>query len=63
LFSPAGQATTVVNGYQLRYYPSTQSYLGEKDGRVYYAGPLSGGNGLDLGNISIFLAQAKAAGY
>jgi hypothetical protein len=63
LFAPGGQATTAYAGYQMRYYPGTKSYLGVKSGRVYYSGPLSGGQGLELGSFSGFLSTAKAAGY
>ncbi len=63
LFAPTSQTTSDQAGYRLRYYRQTNSYLGVKDGQVYYSGPLSGGSGLSLGAFAPFLAQAKAAGY
>ncbi len=38
-------------------------YLGEKDGRLYYIGTLSGNQLLDIGAIADYLPQAQAAGF
>ena len=47
----------------MRYYATTGSDLAVKDGRVYYQGPLTGGQVADVGALADFLAQAKAAGF
>lgn len=64
LFSPALQTTKSFSGYTYRYYKITNSYLATSaDGHVYYVGALSNGQIMDVGLISAYLTQAKAAGY
>ena len=61
--APASQPSATAYGYYFRYYPQTVSYLGIKDGMLYYAGPASGGSILELGSVQDWLATAIAAGY
>jgi len=63
LFAPVGSETGVFEEYEYRYYPGTNSYLGHKDGRVYYLGPASGQQITDIGSYDDMLSQALAAGY
>lgn len=48
-------------GYYYRYYPGTNSYVGTKDGGVFYMGPDGVIQG--LGPLSTYSVQARAAGY
>lgn len=60
---PANSQTLSHQGYRYRAYDQ-QTYLGAKDGRLYYAGPLmSDGSLADLGELSFWLTRAQEAGY
>lgn len=59
LFNPKA-TTQSVAGYALRGYAGT-TYLGTKDGRVYFYNP--GLNLLDLGTLADFIKQASADGF
>lgn len=48
-------------GYYYRYYSGTNSYVGTKDGGVYYMGP--DGVIQSMGPLSTYTPQARAAGY
>jgi peptidyl-prolyl cis-trans isomerase A (cyclophilin A) len=61
--SPASQPSETAYGYYYRYYPDTISCVGIKDDLVYYAGPLSGGNIVELGTFADWFARADSAGY
>lgn len=63
LFAPAGSSTGLYEGYNFRYYSGTQSYLGTKDGRVYYLGPASNNQISDIGSYEELLNYALASGY
>lgn len=55
LFAPAA-STTVLEGYSVRYFSETQSYLGAKDGELWY---LSSPTGLlRVGLVSDFYAMS-----
>lgn len=58
LFSPAGYASQASPPYYYRYYLKTNAYLGvsSADNHVYYLPP--GGNLLDAGQLSTWLATA-----
>lgn len=62
LFESPGAASQSFGGYYYRYYPTTQTYLGTKDGEVWY---LDGQTGqlFRVGDIDDFLPAAAAAGY
>lgn len=62
LFEAPGAASQTLAGYYYRYYPVTQTYLGTKDGDVWY---LDGYTGmlLNVGRIEAFLPAAAADGY
>jgi hypothetical protein len=59
--SPGPSASGSGLGYYYRYYAGTNSYVGTKDGGVYYMG--SDGVIQSLGPLSNFTPQARAAGY
>lgn len=61
--APASQPSATAYGYDYRYYPDTVSCVGIKDDLVYYAGPLSGGNIVELGTFADWFALAGSAGY
>jgi cyclophilin family peptidyl-prolyl cis-trans isomerase len=50
-------------GYLYRYYPKTNSYLGTKDGKVWYLVPAIGSQIQELADLTYMLAAAEAAGY
>jgi hypothetical protein len=60
-FSPAKSPSKTLDIYYYRYYLSTDAYLGvsSADNHVYYIGPLSGGNLLDLGDLADWLKTAN----
>ncbi|WP_284619183.1 hypothetical protein [Aquabacterium humicola] len=62
-FLPKNPATASGAGYTYRYYPSTDEYVGAKDGRVYYFKPGITPAPQDVGALQQFLDQAKNAGY
>jgi len=59
--SPGPAASGNGLGYYYRYYPGTNSYVGTKDGGVFYMGPDGVIQG--LGPLSTYSVQARAAGY
>ena len=56
-YFPQHQASQNISGFYARYYPSTNTYLGTKNGRVYVNGTQFGGL-LDLGELGTWLQQA-----
>lgn len=50
-----------LQGYYYRYYPASQSYVGTRDGNVYYLSP----NGLIqfMGTLGSYSSQVRSAGY
>lgn len=62
LFEAPGAASQTLAGYYYRYYPVTQTYLGTKDGDIWY---LDGYTGMmfNVGRIEAFLPAAAADGY
>jgi cyclophilin family peptidyl-prolyl cis-trans isomerase len=50
-------------GYLYRYYPRTKSYVGTKDGKVWYLVPAIGNQIYELADLADMLALAQAAGY
>lgn len=59
--SPGGSTSGTQLGYYYRYYSNTQSYLGTRDGAVYYMGP--DGVIQNMGSLGSYLPQARNAGY
>jgi hypothetical protein len=59
---PAGATTDIWTRYYFRYYPSTNFYVGVKDGNVYYQGPTDS-QPVPIATLANFLAQAQAAGF
>lgn len=69
LFTPANPATQVLQGYQVRHYSGTDTFLGVKDGIVYGHGtvfasfPDSGGGIRRLGTLADFRAGMTVDGF
>ncbi len=61
--SPAGAASDNGLGYYFRYYAATNSYVGTKDGAVYYLVPAISNDITLLGSLAEWLAMAAAQGY
>lgn len=59
--SPSAAASGTQDGYYYRYYSGTQSYVGTRDGMVYYMGP----NGViqAMGSLVSYQSQVRSAGY
>lgn len=62
LLESPGAASQSLGGYYYRYYPTTQTYVGTKDGTVWYLDGYTGAL-LDVGSVDAFLGMAIAAGY
>lgn len=62
LLEAPGAASQSFDGYYYRYYPVTQTYVGTKDGTVWY---LDGPTGalLNVGSVADILRMAVDAGY
>ncbi|HEY0887456.1 MAG TPA: hypothetical protein VGE20_19325 [Ramlibacter sp.] len=60
---PAGAASGLWEGYIYRWYPATSSYVGVRDGNVYYMGPASNGDIQFMGTLADFAARAQGAGF
>jgi hypothetical protein len=63
LFSPYQPQSQTILGYYARYYSNTNTYLGTKNGRVYYYNANAGGMVFDVGSIEDYLPIAARAGY
>lgn len=50
-------------GYVCRYYAATNAYIGTRDSKLYYLGPESGQQILELGGVADWLDKAKRAGW
>lgn len=59
-FSPAAQPTQSLQGYLVRYYPDTNTYLGVRDGDVYVYGQVFGVGILRVGRLSEFIEVSPA---
>ena len=61
--APANAQSDTGQGYYFRYYPATNSYVGTKDGAVYYLVPAISNDITRLGSLAEWLAIAAAQGY
>lgn len=52
LFAPKGSASRAYSSTYLRYFTQTGATLGVADNRLYYAGPLSANQALNLGAVA-----------
>lgn len=59
----AGSTAGNALGYNYRYYPQTNSYVGVKDGKVYYLVPAIDNNINLLASVADLLASAVTSGY
>jgi cyclophilin family peptidyl-prolyl cis-trans isomerase len=60
---PASAPSATGSGYYFRYYAATNSYVGTKDGLVYYLVPEMSNEITLLGPLADWLAVAQAQGY
>lgn len=61
-FSPADQPTQTLQGYLVRYYPTTNTYLGTRDGGVYVHGQQFGVGIIRIGKVTDFITPTAATG-
>jgi len=59
--SPGPAASGTTSGYYYRYYSDTRSYVGTKDGVVYFMG--ADGVIQNMGPLSSYSTQVRSAGY
>jgi hypothetical protein len=59
-FSPAGQTTQALQGYLVRFYPTTNTYLGTKDGAVFVHGEQFGVGIIQVGVITDFITPGSS---
>lgn len=62
VLEPPGQTSQSASGYYYRYYPVTDTYLGTKDGQIWFLDAYSGAFG-QVGDIDDYLPQVEADGY
>ncbi len=60
ILKPNGEASQDIQGFYARCYAASGQCVATKDARTYY---FDGKSLADLGSVSPFIAQAKAAGY
>ncbi|MES2603840.1 MAG: YHYH protein [Pseudomonadota bacterium] len=58
-FKPAGSPTQTLQGYLVRYYAETNTYLGVRDGSVYVHGQQFGVGIVRVGAVSDFIKPAS----
>ncbi len=58
-FSPAGQESFELQGYTVRYYPDTNTYVGTADENVYVHGSQFGVGIIEVGVITDFIAATE----
>jgi len=64
ILSPSIGDAGIVDGYAYRYYSGSDSYVGSKDGKVYYRSPTQTNNQItEIGSVADWLALAQSAGY
>lgn len=61
--TPPAVLSTTLQGYYVRHYPGTQTYVGTAGGHLYVLGPAFGPSVVDLGPLESWLPQALQAGY
>lgn len=59
--SPGPAASGTLEGYYYRYYPGTRSYVGTRNGMVYYMGP--DGVIQNMGSLGSYLLRVLSSGY
>ena len=59
--SPGPAVSASAQGYYYRYYTTTNSYLGSRDGRVFYMG--SNGLMYDMGTLDYYSDAINSGGY
>lgn len=59
--SPNAAASGTLEGYYYRFYSGTRSYVGTRDGTVYYMGP--DGVIQNMGSLGSYLFRVRSAGY
>ena len=61
--SPASAVSMTGGGYYFRYYAATNSYVGTKEGKIYYLVPAISADIQLLGDLATWLGAAVAQGY
>jgi len=61
--SPSGGSSLSAAGYYFRYYPDQDAYVATAAGTVYYFGPASNNQILDLGSLDAWVVSATSAGF
>lgn len=61
--SPASAASMTGGGYYFRYYAATNSYVGTKEGKIYYLVPALSADIQLLGDLATWLGVAVSQGY
>ena len=61
--SPSGGSSLSAAGYYFRYYPDQDAYVATAAGTVYYFGPASDNQILDLGSLEDWVVSATSAGF
>jgi hypothetical protein len=59
--SPNAAVSGTLEGYYYRYYSGTRSYVGTRNGTVYYMGP--DGVIQNMGSLGSYFLQVRGAGY
>lgn len=59
--SPSAAVSGTLEGYYYRYYSGTRSYVGTRNGTVYYMGP--DGVIQNMGSLGSYFLQVRGAGY
>ena len=59
--SPGTAPSGTLEGYYYRYYSGTQSYVGTRDGNVYYMG--TDGVTQSMGTLGSYFGSVRSAGY
>lgn len=63
LFTPSPLTTSTYGPYEYKYYSATNSYLGtsQNDQHLYYLGPLSNNEIIDVGPLATWLSTSNCA--
>lgn len=60
---PSKATSTLVSDYYCRYYPASGAYVGTLNGKLYYLGPASSNQIVELGTLAQWLETAAQHGY
>jgi alpha-tubulin suppressor-like RCC1 family protein len=63
LLPSKASSTQLFNSFYFRYYPASGAYVGTLNGKLYYLGPASGFQAIELGTLAHWLETAAQHGY